>query len=464
MPAAASLWKVSAPGRVTLTIWSGMEAALARARSRCRSGERKEVPIEAGSRCGGLRPGALGRRPPRGRCARPRSRREAEPGAGRVDLPRHHARAGAHRRRGEVTLGPFLPGQATLSAFAPGEREVSSSAPRPNQATVVVTAGQQVGGLEMVISAGRQRISGTTLAPDGKPLAGTTVIADRELPGESTHASSIYARRSTSGGDGAFVIEGLSEGTFTVFGRHPEHPDWQVAGVRAGSADVRVRFARPGQIQGVVATRGANAVRECFVAIDPVLAPGERRPQEKDLPRIELEDPRGAFAAPRLSPGKYQVVVTTPDGLVAQAAEVELGPGETKRLRLVVEPGATLVGRVVDDASNAPAAAVEVSTRLPGQRRVSATTDQTGAFTLRGVPAGEKGARLRLPRSRSCPDHGLHRGRRPPPRRHRGGRHPPPPPPRSAAPRPGGAGHAPRSMTRTGPGASRPAHSPSACR
>ena len=129
---------------------------------------------------------------------------------------------------------------------------------------------------------------------------------------------------------------------------------------------------------------------------------------------------------------------------------------------VVVEPGATLVGRVVDDASNAPAVAVEVYTRLPGQRRASATTDPTGAFTLRGVPAGEKvrvsavseAARttgfteVAVPRLGATVEVGTLRLRP---------REAPPPAPEARATRC-------ESMTRTGPGASRPAHSPSACR
>ena len=108
---------------------------------------------------------------------------------------------------------------------------------------------------------------------------------------------------------------------------------------------------------------------------------------------------------PRLPPGRYKVTVTTPDGLVAQTAEVPLGSGEAKRLRLVVEPGATLVGRVVEDASDAPAAEVEVHTRLPGLRRASTRTDQNGAFTLRGVLAGEK-MRVSAFREGGTPDSG----------------------------------------------------------
>ena len=91
---------------------------------------------------------------------------------------------------------------------------------------------------------------------------------------------------------------------------------------------------------------------------------------------------------PRLAPGRYDVSATTPGGLVAQSASVPLGAGEQKRLRLVVEPGATVIGRVVDDATNAPAAGVEVSTRLPGLRSTTTTTDASGAFTLSGALPG----------------------------------------------------------------------------
>ena len=285
-------------GTVTLTAWSGTEAVL-HGPFPVQAGQQEKVIVK-------LAPGAVASGRVRWEDGRPAAGvrvrglgEKVNPGPNESIMHEIMLEPVRTDAEGKFSIGPFLPGRAALAAFAPGERESSSTRPRPNQAAAAVTTGQQVSGLEMVISAGRQRLAGVTLDPAGKPLPGATVIAERQLPGATAYAGSAYGRRSISGGDGAFVIEGLSEGEFTIFGRHPHYPDFQVAGVRAGATDVRLRFPRPAQLLGAVATRAGKAVKDCFVTVDPVLAPGERGPVESDLPRIDLEGPeRGLHRAP----------------------------------------------------------------------------------------------------------------------------------------------------------------------
>jgi hypothetical protein len=289
---------------------------------------------------------------------------------------------------GAFTVGPFLPGRITAAAFAPGEREGISSNARPNQAQAVVAAGQHVTGLELLLSSGRGRITGITLDHAGARLAGATLIAVPELPQQTSYPGDLHARQSTSGGDGAFVLDGLAQGAFTLFGRHPDHPDLRVTGVRAGSNDVEVRFASAARLTGVVRTRRGTPVKDYFIAVSPVVRPGER--PSPDVPRLDVTDPRGAFALSRLSAGRYDVTVTTADGLVARAPGVSLAEGDASRVVLVAEPGAVAVGRVIDDATGAAAAGVKLTVPMPGMRFLESVTDTGGAFRLRGLIPGGK--------------------------------------------------------------------------
>jgi RNA polymerase sigma factor (sigma-70 family) len=377
-----------AQGDVTLTAWLGREAVLL-APFPLRDDEHKEVNIA-------LRPGAFVSGVVKWDDGRPAAGVRVR-GSGGPAAPRPGESIGYDvmidavltDAQGKFTIGPFLPGEARLAAFAPGEREAGSSAPRPNQATILVAEGQQVGGAEMVLSTGSQHVAGTAMSRTGSALPGATLIAVQELPGRRPYRGDIQARQSISGGDGAFVLEGLARGTFTIFGRHPDHPDVQVAGVKAGTSDVKVRFPEPATITGTVALKRGVPAKEFFVAVEPV-RPGERGPGTAEFPRLDVKDAKGAFTAPKLSPGTYDVTAMTSDGLVARASNVTLAEGETRKVRLVAEPGAALTGHVVDDATGTPAPSVQVTTRLPGLRSAEATTDSSGAFRLRGVLPGDK--------------------------------------------------------------------------
>jgi RNA polymerase sigma-70 factor (ECF subfamily) len=376
-------------GAVTLEAWLDREAVV-HAPVSLRSGERKEVTVrlapaafvsgrvrwEDGRPAAGIRV--------RGYSARVNPQRgESLPHAIAIDP----ARTGAD---GSFTLGPFLPGRARVVAFARSELEPAVGAPGPHHAEARVAAGQHVTGLELVVSAGRQRIAGVAFGPDGQPLPGATLLAVHEQPGRPTYPGSGQGPSASSGDDGRFVIEALAEGTFTVFASHPEQAAIEVAAVRAGTSDLELRFPRPAQLTGAVTTRAGAPIAKYFLVVQPVVAPGGRLVEATDHPRFEVEESQGAFTVPRLLPVRYNVTATTADGLVAQARDVALEPGEVRRLELVAESGALLHGRVVEGATGAGAARVKVVTFLPGRRSVSATTDATGAFVLRGVPAGPK--------------------------------------------------------------------------
>jgi RNA polymerase sigma factor (sigma-70 family) len=385
-------------GQVSLTAWSDREVAV-HGPFALRAGERREVEVT-------LAPGAFVSGRVRWDDGRPAAgvrvwavNEKAVPSPG--ESLNHDIMIEAVRTdpEGRFTVGPFLPGRARLAAHGPGDRHSISSAPRPNQAVAAVGPGQQVTGVELLLSSGRGRLAGTTVDPTGAALPGATIIAVQELPEQTPLMNSTDARQAISGGDGAFAVEGLAQGTFTIFGRHPEHPDLVITGVQGGASDLRVRFAAAAQLAGTVTSRRGVPVKDYFLVIAPAASPEPTRRAGPDLPRLEVTDPRGAFVASRLAPGQYDLTAMTADGLVAQATGVTLAEGERRRVPMVAQPGATLVGRVVHEGTGAPAAGVRVATRLPGMRSSETLTDGSGAFRLRGVLPGER-VRLRAGRER----------------------------------------------------------------
>ncbi len=375
-------------GQVSLTAWTDREAVI-REGIRVQAGDHQEVALR-------LEPGAFVSGQVRWEDGRPAvgatvwgHGERSQPGRDGEIVYEVHLEKVQTDAQGRFRIGPFLPGLARLGAFAPGERMLLSSAARPNQALVPVARGQQVTGAQMVISAGHQTIAGTTFAPGGESLAGATVLAVRELPGLRPSIGSSDAR-TTSGADGRFTIDGLSEGAFTVFARHPDHPDCELPGVRAGTTALAVHFTAAAQIAGVVSTRDGKPVRDGSLVVLPAHGSAEPAADEPEAPAIDLKNRRGTFSVSRLQPGRYDLTVRTRAGLVARASGVDVHAGELKRLQLIAEAGAVLIGRVVDDATGAPAAGVDVATWLPGNDRLETTTDGAGAFTLRGILPGPK--------------------------------------------------------------------------
>jgi hypothetical protein len=83
-------------------------------------------------------------------------------------------------------------------------------------------------------------------------------------------------------------------------------------------------------------------------------------------------------------------VITAPGGFVAHTPDLELTEGATRAVRLVAQPGASIAGVVVDGATGAPAADVEVGARLPDGQRVMTRTNKDGEFVVEGVVPGPR--------------------------------------------------------------------------
>jgi RNA polymerase sigma-70 factor (ECF subfamily) len=115
--------------------------------------------------------------------------------------------------------------------------------------------------------------------------------------------------------------------------------------------------------------------------------------------RQSVEDPDGVFAFALERSGTYDLRVSSPDHRVVDLPDLAVEPGVALRdLVVVLDPGTTVTGRVVDDADGQPiAGAVVGPATLPGETRLAllvvgrgdechhAVTDPTGRFRLGGL-------------------------------------------------------------------------------
>jgi hypothetical protein len=111
----------------------------------------------------------------------------------------------------------------------------------------------------------------------------------------------------------------------------------------------------------------------------------------------QLEFGGDRFELADVPAGPVRVRVRTPSGR-SGGAELELAPGEVRDVDLVLEPGATVEGRVIDARNRPiPGASVFVLTGGGSSPRPEATTDAAGLFRLTGLPAGMHRLRLVAP-------------------------------------------------------------------
>jgi protocatechuate 3,4-dioxygenase beta subunit len=92
----------------------------------------------------------------------------------------------------------------------------------------------------------------------------------------------------------------------------------------------------------------------------------------------------GAFRIEGLEPGEYLLVARRDDRAAAPVGPVPLAPGEELAgLTLVLAPGGSLAGTVLDAGTREPIEGATVAAA-----GASATTDRIGRFRLRGLPPG----------------------------------------------------------------------------
>lgn len=207
-----------------------------------------------------------------------------------------------------------------------------------------------------------------------RPVVRGRVVDDKGQPVENAE---VWARdtvdpeasSTTTDEDGAFELEADAKGPLTVVAWSQEKGRGSAKGHTGGEIEVRLE---PG------------AVIELEVD-DP-----DGRPVVESVRLLEVDtgrsfwgetaEPFGRFSG--LEPGKWQVSVSRNERLPL-TKDVELARGQVLRLRLKLDAGAGVDGRVLD----ARGAAVE-GARVLFAGGVAATTDEAGKFSLSGVTPG----------------------------------------------------------------------------
>jgi hypothetical protein len=244
-------------------------------------------------------------------------------------------------RFGAVTLGPIAPGNVIASARADGFI-ARGAVPVPDDVTDAVRIPLLRGGTlrGTVVDSDGRGVDGATIEvvgtdPDGMPIAVTPLVADVQRA----------------------------------------HFAWALPGpaplLPSGELGVTLGPVPPIPMGG--------ALPEILP-----MGPAESWSSETAEPWVSGAD--GSFKAAPIPPGRVRALVRHPAYVEATSDLVDLGPGGTAEVRVVLQTGATMEGTVVDDNGSPVAGArVEVvAMQGTATRRTATATDGTFAFATLG--------------------------------------------------------------------------------
>lgn len=264
----------------------------------------------------------------------------------------------------------------------------------------------------LILDAGARRAFGVQLAP-GWTLAGQVVdaqtgraIVNAEIT-VAAGALGLHTRRAQSDRRGRFTLAGVVGDEQSLY---IEAEGYVAAGpLRQGSTDrsMTVRLARAAAFEGRVVDERGFPISGAMVR---AFGEGQLRAAELGagdslgvtsgaVPPISAgvsgalafvrqvsTGPDGGFRLSNLRPGPYRIVASHEDFARAESDRLQVAAGAARSsVELVMQPGAELAGRVVDERGNGlegiPVELRGVTERLP---RMSVTATD-GSFSFRGV-------------------------------------------------------------------------------
>mgnify|MGYP002621790349 FL=1 len=273
---------------------------------------------------------------------------------------------------------------------APGETDDSVRG-----APVHVVAGE-VATVDLVVESQDGRITGRVLDAAGGPISDAFVSYRRES--DSAAAAAGRGRQSVRWGlwgrepvltndDGAFALEELPPGTYTLRAYRKGGGEAIVEQVEVGSSGVELRMEDTGSISGRVTLAGGGFPDEFRVTL--------RDKTTGYSQADEFYKTDGEFAMTELPAGDFEVVVSSERGDAKTTVRLEGGEEHTG-LAIELTPKVRARGRVVDLDSGEPVSGMRVSISTKGGgfsfnfggKADETVTDDDGRFEVADAPSG----------------------------------------------------------------------------
>ncbi|MEO5729901.1 MAG: carboxypeptidase regulatory-like domain-containing protein [Byssovorax sp.] len=225
-------------------------------------------------------------------------------------------------------------------------------------------------------------VTGTVLDPEGKPVKGAFVGCDDR---DKELATSTDA-------EGHFKLAPQASGCLAV-SHHPDFTPSERMALSAGR-DNTIRLRAAGGIEGVVVDEKGGPISPYLIAIESFMGSGE---SAETIPPTgqarSIQDAKGAFLLEGLAPGKYVLTASADGRPPARSAQIEVEAARiTRHVRIVLTRGGTLTGKVIDAETRKPISgatvALDAATSTTANSISPGHSDEGGAFSIEGTPAG----------------------------------------------------------------------------
>ena len=276
------------------------------------------------------------------------------------------------------SLGAVL--EARHERFAPGRAICDRSAELGRPISIRLGAAGT--------ASARGSIAGRVVGADERGIEGALVAAERR---DGPHSTTLVSEV-VSGEEGRFSIEALEAGAYDVSAAAEPLATAVANGVRTGERGLVLRVVAGGRLSGQVRERGNGRP---IAGFSIVLWPMRGALERGSAVIRTLFAPDGRFAIGPFPPGDYAVTALSAGWPSADERRVVIAAGATEEVLLELAPGGRVVGTVHDSSTRMPIAAAQVALEsMLGDERsavpllAGSTSDERGAFELRGVGAG----------------------------------------------------------------------------
>lgn len=239
-------------------------------------------------------------------------------GAGSLDL---QALALVARSKGGAMLGELVGDEILFEPLALGSYEIASESSTAGSGTLVeLTREGQIAELTLPLPSAHT-LTGRVVDDDGQG------IPDAWVRATLTTRNALFRPVTPvlTGGDGAFALPGLLPGSYRLV-VSSSGGEAQLDGIASDRSDVLVRLPSYGSLEVSLRSAAGSPVGDFIVAY------------RSSAHAVSVQTPgsRGAWSAPWLPPGRYELTAQAAEGSVTTS--LELPPGGELRVALRLEP------------------------------------------------------------------------------------------------------------------------------
>jgi protocatechuate 3,4-dioxygenase beta subunit len=159
-------------------------------------------------------------------------------------------------------------------------------------------------------------VRGTVVDGGDVPVAGAQVMAEPR-----TVRRLVLPPRTTTDGDGGFVLRGVAAGRAEVTVSHPSYAEATSGPINVdpehGPTEVRIVLTQGARVLGSVQTRDGAPIPEATIVLHPLGSVGRALPSRYDA----RTGPDGSFAIERVHPGQATVILMADGGQVKTTSQ-----------------------------------------------------------------------------------------------------------------------------------------------